>query len=106
MFPTTPIEQALWVVFSLSAGFCEEVVYRGYLFRQFHTLTGSLAAALLLQTVAFGMAHLVLPLALVMSVSALALLLGGLAIWQKSLIPGMIMHAALGLFGAFASTIR
>ena len=103
MFPRGPMESALWVIFSLSAGFSEELVYRGYLLRQFRALSGSALGALLLQAVVFGVAHLVLPMALVVSVVILALLLGGLAIWQKSLVPGIILHSAIGLLGAFTS---
>jgi hypothetical protein len=103
MLPQAPGESALWVAFALSVAVCEELVYRGYLFRQFRALTGSTLVAVLLQGVAFGLAHLVLPIEMLVSVSLLGLLLGALAVWQKSLIPGMILHAGTGLLGMVAS---
>ncbi len=33
--PRTPLELLLWVMLSISAGFCEEFVFRGYFLRQF-----------------------------------------------------------------------
>lgn len=51
MLPHALTEKALWAGFALTAGVCEEVVYRGYLLRQFRALTGSTFAALILQAV-------------------------------------------------------
>jgi len=55
--PRGGAEVALWVMMSVTAGFCEELVYRGYLQRQFLALTGSAALAVLVQAVLFGIAH-------------------------------------------------
>ncbi|MGH9882436.1 MAG: CPBP family intramembrane glutamic endopeptidase [Pyrinomonadaceae bacterium] len=97
-------EKLCWVVFSVGTNFCEEVLYRGYLLRQFRALTGSPAIALLLQAVVFAMGHVSLGMALMISVSLLALWLGALALWQKSLVPGMIMHVGISLFGGLVSS--
>jgi membrane protease YdiL (CAAX protease family) len=56
------------------------------------------------QSAVYGAAHLALPLELVISVTLLGILLGGLALWQRSLVPGMILHAAIGLSGPLASS--
>ena len=87
LLPTNALEKACWVILSLSAGFCEEFVYRGYLQQQFRRLTGSLSAAIALQAAVFGVAHVSLPWQVAVSVMFLALLLGGLAAWRKSLVP-------------------
>jgi hypothetical protein len=42
---------------SLSAGFCEELVFRGYLQRQFHAATGNVVVAVALQAIVFGLVH-------------------------------------------------
>ena len=47
----------VWVLLSISAGFCEEFVFRGYLQKQFFALTGSDAAAIAGQALIFGVAH-------------------------------------------------
>jgi membrane protease YdiL (CAAX protease family) len=97
MLPHTTPERTLWVAFALTAGVCEEVVYRGYLLQQFRALTGSTLAALVLQTVCYTLTHLALPPQMLIGVVVLGLLLGGLAVWQKSLVPGMILHVGVGL---------
>lgn len=103
MLPQTPQERLLWIGFVLSAAFCEEVVYRGYLFRQFRAVTGSALAAVVLQAAAYGAAHLALPIEMVASVGLLGLLLGAIAVWRKSLVPVMILHAGTGLMAIAAS---
>ena len=52
-----PAEIFLWLLVSLAAGFCEELVFRGYLQRQFHAATGSIAAAVALPAIVFGLVH-------------------------------------------------
>ncbi|HEX9160296.1 MAG TPA: CPBP family intramembrane glutamic endopeptidase, partial [Thermoanaerobaculia bacterium] len=103
LLPHTVGDVWLWLAISLSAGFCEEFLFRGYLLRQFQALTGSLPLALTLQALVYGAVHLVLPYQLAVSVTVLALLLGTLAVWQKSLLPGMIVHAAIDLAGGLLS---
>jgi len=51
MMPQTPSEVILWILLSLTAGFCE--VYRGYLQRQFSALTHSFVGGIGLQAIAF-----------------------------------------------------
>lgn len=102
MLPHTPGERLWWSGFALSAGLCEELVYRGYLLRQFMSFTRGTPTALVLQAVAYGLAHRVLPAPLVASVALLGVYLGAIAMWQKSLVPGMIAHVGIG-FAAVAT---
>jgi CAAX protease family protein len=55
--PRGGLESAMWIALSLSAGFCEELVFRGYAQRQFEALTHSRWIALCLQAVLFGVSH-------------------------------------------------
>lgn len=100
--PHGVIEKLCWIVVAIGTGFFEEVLYRGYLLRQFSALTGSRAIALLLQGAVFAVGHVSLGPALMISVSLLALWLGTLTLWQKSLVPAMIVHAGTSLFGGLA----
>ena len=102
--PHERVEKLCWVAFSIGTNFCEEVLYRGYLMRQFRVLTGSSIVALLLQAVVFGMGHVPLGMALMLSASLLALFLGALALWQKSLVPAMIVHTCLSVFAGLISS--
>ena len=83
---------------SLSAGFCEELVFRGYLTRQFSGWTGSRAAGILLQGVVFGLAHTYYRLVMV-AIMVLAWLLGLLAQWRRSLLPGMLFQGLQDCLG-------
>ena len=100
--PHGRLEKLCWVAFSAGTNFCEEVLYRGYLLTQFRALTGSATIALLLQTVVFAMGHVALGLPIAISVSLLALWLGALTLWQKSLLPSMFVHVSISLFGGLA----
>jgi hypothetical protein len=102
--PHGVLEKLCWVAFAIGTNFCEEVLYRGYLLRQFRALTGSPTIALFLQTVVFAMGHLALGVPITISVSLLALWLGVLTLWQKSLLPAMIVHISISLFGGLASS--
>src|SRR4029077_14162473 len=57
LLPHTRLEFATFMVLAVSAGFCEELVFRGYFQRQFHALTGSAAAAVGVQALIFGVGH-------------------------------------------------
>jgi len=91
--PRGVVEVTLWVLMSMTAGFCEELVYRGYLQRQVLALTGSAALAVLAQAVLFGVGHWYQGSKQVITITVLGLLFGILAHWRKSLRPGMISHA-------------
>jgi len=79
----TPGERVLWVVVSLSAGFWEELVYRGVLGTLLLRLTGSPALAVALALAAFAGGHLhrgfgaLLPVALIGAVLHAFVLLTG-----------------------------
>jgi membrane protease YdiL (CAAX protease family) len=91
--PTGLVEGALWVLLSCSAGFVEEVVYRGYLQRQFAAWTGSVPLALVLQSLVFGVSHGYQGVIACVNITVFALLFGSIAMWRRSLRPGMMAHA-------------
>jgi membrane protease YdiL (CAAX protease family) len=91
--PRHPLENILWIALSISAGFCEELAFRGYFQRQYGALTKSRVAGLLLQAVLFGVSHGYQGLAATVKIALFGLLFGGLAWWRKSLRPGMMAHA-------------
>ena len=93
--PRGVAELALWVIMWITAGFCEELVFRGYLQKQCLALTGSVVFAVLAQGVLFGIAHWYQGFKMVIVISMLGLLMGIFAQWRKSLRPGMITHALL-----------
>ncbi|HTV59724.1 MAG TPA: type II CAAX endopeptidase family protein [Verrucomicrobiae bacterium] len=92
LLPRTPIECLLWVLVSISAGICEEFVFRGYLQRQFFALTGNDAAAVALQAIFFGAGHAYQGYRGVITITLYGALFGVLALFRGSLRPGMIQH--------------
>lgn len=100
LLPDTPTERAVWVVLALSAGFCEELVFRGYLQRQFAALTGSAFAGIVLQGIVFGFGHLYEGTIAVARIVCFGFLFGALAQWRRSLRPGMLAHGWSDLTGA------
>ncbi|HET7250138.1 MAG TPA: type II CAAX endopeptidase family protein [Gemmatimonadales bacterium] len=102
--PRTVPELVVYLVMALSAGFCEELIFRGYLTRQFSAWTGSVAAGILLQGIAFGLGHGYYRWVMV-AVTVLAWLLGLLARWRKSLLPGMLFHAVQDVLGGVVAFV-
>jgi membrane protease YdiL (CAAX protease family) len=91
--PHSAIEIALWIAVSITAGICEEAVFRGYLQRQFIVLTKSAPAGILLSGVAFGVAHAYQGFRMVILISVFGTMFGILAHWRGTVRPGMITHA-------------
>src|SRR5260370_42244957 len=96
-------ESVLWVLLSVSAGVAEELVFRGYLQRQLTAFTGRTSVALFLQVAIFGIAHGYQGIRNCIAIAMYGALFTLLALWRKSLRPGMIAHAwtdvAGGLLG-------
>jgi membrane protease YdiL (CAAX protease family) len=101
--PRRPLEIMLWIAVSISAGIAEEFAFRGYLQRQFGALTGSRWIAVILQAVLFGVAHSYEGWRAAIHIISFGLMFGVIALWRKSLRPGIIAHAwtdiMAGLFG-------
>ncbi len=93
MLPASTPEMILWAILSLSAGFSEELVFRGYFQRQVSALTGSAAAGLLSQSVLFGIGHVYQGLMRMTIIAIYGLMFGLLAKWRNSLRPGILSHA-------------
>jgi membrane protease YdiL (CAAX protease family) len=93
MLPHRGIELVLWIALSVTAGICEETIFRGYLQRQFMALTKSAPAGILLSAAAFGAAHAYQGFRMVILICLYGAMFGILAYWRGSVRPGMIAHA-------------
>jgi len=93
LVPGTTIELLLWLCLSTTAGICEEIIFRGYLQRQFAAITRSILAGVLLSAVVFGAAHGYEGGPRMILIGVYGLMFGLLAWSRKSLRPGMIAHA-------------
>lgn len=92
LLPHTRGEVTVYLVLCATAGFCEEIIFRGYLQNQFRAWTGSATAGLLLQAIIFGAGHGYQGFRLMAVITVFGCLFGLLAQWRRSLRPGMIAH--------------
>jgi uncharacterized protein len=103
LLPRRGIEILLWIAVSISAGICEELVFRGYFQKQFEAFTSSRWIALFLQAALFGISHGYQGLEACLKIAVYGAMFGLLALWRGSLRPGMIAHSGTdilsGIFG-------
>jgi hypothetical protein len=88
----------LWIVLSLSAGICEEFVFRGDLQKQFIALSRNVPVGIALSAAVFMIGHLYEGMLTAAVVGVFGILLGTLAHLRRSLAPGMIAHAWHDIF--------
>ena len=91
----------VWIGLSLSAGICEEIVFRGYLQRQLATLTGKIGLAILIQAAVFAVGHAYEGPAAVLHIVLHGLVLGVLAHWRGNIRAGIVQHAGWDLMVGF-----
>ena len=94
--PHTRSELTWWVAVSLSAGVCEEFVFRGYLIWAFQPLLGLWGAALF-SLVAFALAHAYQGAKGILATGAAGSLLTVVVLVSGSLFPAMIVHALVDI---------
>jgi membrane protease YdiL (CAAX protease family) len=93
LLPKSLTEIMIWIAVSITAGICEEMVFRGFLQRQFHALTGNIAVAVFAQGVVFGLFHAYQGWRNVVVISVLGVLYGALAAWRGNLRVNIVTHA-------------
>jgi hypothetical protein len=78
---------------SVTAGLCEEFVFRGYLQRQFTALTRNAGLGIALSALVFGVGHLYQGTLQMLVIAIYGAMFGTLAYFRKSLRPCMMAHA-------------
>ena len=101
LLPQGALQIGLWILISISAGVCEEAIYRGYLQKQFTALTKNVPAGILLSALLFGLGHAYQGWRRASVIALMGAMAGILAYWRRSVRPGMIAHALQDLLGAF-----
>jgi membrane protease YdiL (CAAX protease family) len=94
---STPGQQGVWIGVSLSAGFCEELVYRGFGISVLRARGLPVWLSVLLPTVSWVLIHGVGGLLMFFPHLVVGLLFAGLFLWRKSLPPVMFVHALVDL---------
>jgi uncharacterized protein len=101
LLPQSTIEIGLWIALSITAGICEEIVFRGYFQKQFAAYTKSIVGGVVLQGVVFGLGHSYQGLKQVIIIAVLGMIYGAFAAWRRSLRPGMIAHAWTDIYSGY-----
>jgi membrane protease YdiL (CAAX protease family) len=90
--PDGPLELVMFTLLAASAGFCEEIIFRGYFQRQFISWTGNAVLGVLISAAIFGACHVYQSGKQAIVIGAYGALFGGLSLYRRSLKPGMIAH--------------
>jgi membrane protease YdiL (CAAX protease family) len=98
VLPHNELEYRWFVALSVTAGVCEELLFRGYLPRLLGAYVG-LPAALLVVAIGFGLAHAYQGTRGMLKTGVAGLVLGGIVLATGWLGPAMICHALVD-FGA------
>ncbi len=102
MIPRTKVEAGMFVGLSVAAGLFEEIIFRGYLQRQFVALLGNAYLGILASAIVFGLAHAYQGGLMMIAIGIYGAMFGLLAHFRKSLRPGMMTHAAQDAYSGIA----
>lgn len=93
MAPASAGELAFWIALSISAGICEELIFRGYLQQQFTALTRHVWLGIAISAVFFGLAHGYEGKSGMLLIMLYGAFFGILAHLRRSLRAGIFAHA-------------
>jgi len=96
LIPHTSAEHLAFSWVSITAGICEEFVFRGFLMWYFAVWTGPLPAALISSAI-FGFGHIYLGLGQVPRTALVGLIFAAIVLATGSLWPAIVIHAAVDL---------
>jgi membrane protease YdiL (CAAX protease family) len=99
MAPRTRQERRVFTIVAITAGCCEEVMFRGFLLALFAIWIG-LMASVFINVAAFAIFHAYYGWKGILKTGAFGLVMALLALWSASLIPVIILHAGIDLGGA------
>lgn len=98
ILPGTPAERRLWIAMSLTAGFCEELLYRSFLpsllTSVFH---GNAVAAWIVSTLAFGLGHAYQGPRAIVGTTVLGAIFATPTILLSSIWPAAVLHALFNM---------
>ncbi|MCP4247599.1 MAG: CPBP family intramembrane metalloprotease [bacterium] len=101
MFPRTARDARAFSAMSISAGICEELIYRGYLMAYITSVIGTerMWTAALLSSLVFGLGHTYQGPKGVLKTALIGLIMAGLYVLTGSLWLPMVLHTVIDLVG-------
>ena len=106
LLPVTPRERWLFAFVAISAGICEELVFRGWLLNALHSLHAENWTLVALAAAIFGAAHFYQGVAGVIVTLVLGLIFCGLYVASGTLLVPIALHAILDLRWAIAPAAK
>lgn len=103
ILPQNGEERAWFIAVALTAGVCEEILYRGFLpwFIDAHT-GGFRGVGYVVAAVVFGLGHAYQGKDGMVVTAILGLIFGAIAFSVRSLVPGQLLHVAIDLINGIA----
>ena len=103
LLPRTKKEKKLFTLICISAGVCEEIIFRGFLVFLLHAIFPSISIVLivLISSLIFGCSHLYQGVPGVLKTGAAGVVLICLVIVTNSLIPAIILHFLIDFSSVF-----
>jgi len=102
LFPRTRGETALFLLLSLTAGLCEEFLFRGFVMAAVVRAGGATWLAVVVSAVMFGVAHLYQGRGGSIGTGILGVIFALVRIAYHSLVPVVVWHAALDVVAGIA----
>jgi membrane protease YdiL (CAAX protease family) len=107
LMPSTPRERLLFTAVAISAGVCEEVVFRGWLLCTLHNVVGLKGTTLVLVAAAgFGLAHFYQGATGVIGTALAAILFTFFYVQSGSLLLPILLHVLVDLRWVFLPARR
>jgi uncharacterized protein len=102
LMPQATLDSAVFVALVITAGVCEEFLYRGFIFAVLVRAAG-VPVAVLGSSLLFSLAHLYQGARGLASTFILGLLLAASRVWTASLLPATVAHMAVDLAAGFVT---
>jgi membrane protease YdiL (CAAX protease family) len=102
ILPRSTIELLLFLALAITAGLCEEFLYRGFAMAVLAKLGSSPWAAVLISSILFGLAHLYQGRGGLFSTLVIGTVFGTCRIAYNSLVPAIFWHSAVDLVAGVA----
>jgi len=101
ILPETRKEKMVFVALAATAGFCEEILYRGFAIMRLALLTGGIWSAAVMAVIVFSAGHFYQGAIGVWRAATLGAVLAGTFIITGSVVPGMIAHFLIDALAGF-----
>ena len=102
ILPGNAVERAGFLAVCVTAGACEEILYRGWLVGFLGTLLGGAWWGVLVAGALFGVGHTYQGARGIVTTAALGIVFGAIYVGLGSLVPGQLLHFLVDLVSGFA----